>query len=33
MRPIDPSQGEAVSGGDVEFAVYGWSRTPLYASA
>ena len=32
MRPIDPSQGEAVSGRDVEFAVYGWSRTPLYAS-
>jgi len=22
-----------VSGGDIEFAVYGWSRTPLYASA
>jgi signal transduction histidine kinase len=32
MRPVDPSQGEAVSGRDVEFAVYGWSRTPLYAS-
>ena len=32
MRPIDPSQDEAVSGRDVEFAVYGWSRTPLYAS-
>ncbi|MGH9254723.1 MAG: ATP-binding protein [Vicinamibacterales bacterium] len=32
MRPTDPFQGEAVSGRDVEFAVYGWSRTPLYAS-
>jgi hypothetical protein len=32
MRPIDPLQGEAVSGRDVEFAVYGWSRRPAYAS-
>jgi signal transduction histidine kinase len=32
MRPADPLQGEGVSGRDVEFAVYGWSRTPLYAS-
>jgi signal transduction histidine kinase len=32
MRPADPAQGEGVSGRDVEFAVYGWSRTPLYAS-
>ncbi|MBI2188317.1 MAG: HAMP domain-containing histidine kinase [Acidobacteria bacterium] len=32
MRPVDPAQGEGVSGRDVEFAVYGWSRTPLYAS-
>jgi len=32
MRPVDPSQDEAVSGRDVEFAVYGWSRRPLYAS-
>ena len=32
MRPADPRQGEGVSGRDVEFAVYGWSRTPLYAS-
>ncbi|MBI3047426.1 MAG: HAMP domain-containing histidine kinase, partial [Acidobacteria bacterium] len=32
MRPADPLQGEGVSGRDVEFAVYGWSRAPLYAS-
>jgi signal transduction histidine kinase len=32
MRPNDPLQGEGVSGGDIEFAVYGWSRTPVYAS-
>jgi signal transduction histidine kinase len=32
MRPVDPFTDEAVSGQDVEFAVYGWSRTPLYAS-
>ena len=32
MRPADPMRGEAISGRDVEFAVYGWSRTPLYAS-
>ena len=32
MRP-DPAQGEGVSGRDIEFAVYGWSRTPLYASS
>jgi len=32
MRPADPLRGEAISGRDVEFAVYGWSRTPLYAS-
>jgi signal transduction histidine kinase len=32
MRP-DPAQGEGESGRDIEFAVYGWSRTPLYASS
>jgi signal transduction histidine kinase len=32
MRPSDARQGEGVTGGDVEFAVYGWSRTPLYSS-
>ena len=33
MRPADPLRGEGISGRDVEFAVYGWSRTPLYASS
>lgn len=32
MRPADVLRGEGISGGDVEFAFYGWSRTPLYAS-
>jgi signal transduction histidine kinase len=32
MRPADPAQDEGVTGRDVEFSVYGWSRTPLYAS-
>jgi signal transduction histidine kinase len=32
MRPVDPRQDEGIFGRDVEFAVYGWSRTPLYAS-
>jgi len=32
MRPADPVPDEGISGRDVEFAVYGWSRTPLYAS-
>ena len=31
MRP-DPFQDEGISGRDVEFAAYGWSRAPLYAS-
>jgi signal transduction histidine kinase len=31
MRPQD-SRAEGTSGRDVEFAVYGWSRTPLYSS-
>jgi signal transduction histidine kinase len=33
LRPAAPQRTEGVSGRDVEFAVYGWSRTPLYASA
>ena len=33
LRPAEPQREEGVSGGDVEFAVYGWSRTPLYSSA
>ncbi|OFW17403.1 MAG: hypothetical protein A3H29_04245 [Acidobacteria bacterium RIFCSPLOWO2_02_FULL_67_21] len=32
MRPADPLNSEGVSGRDVELAVYGWSRTPIYAS-
>ena len=32
MRPADPLRGEGISGRDIEFALYGWSRTPLYAS-
>ncbi|MBF8300187.1 MAG: kinE 2, partial [Acidobacteria bacterium] len=32
MRPADPLRGEGISGRDVEFAFYGWSRTPIYAS-
>jgi signal transduction histidine kinase len=30
LRRDDPLRREDVSGGDVEFAVYGWSRTPIY---
>ncbi|HEU5259383.1 MAG TPA: HAMP domain-containing sensor histidine kinase [Vicinamibacterales bacterium] len=33
LRPVEPQRSEGVSGGDIEFAVYGWSRMPLYASA
>ena len=33
LRPAEPTRTEGVSGGDIEFAVYGWSRTPLYTSA
>jgi len=32
LRPIEPQPEEGVSGQDIEFAVYGWSRTPLYSS-
>ena len=33
LRPVEPQRNEGISGGDVEFAVYGWSRIPLYTSA
>ena len=33
LRPVEPQRTEGISGGDVDFAVYGWSRMPLYASA
>ena len=33
LRPVEPQRSEGISGGDIEFAVYGWSRMPLYASA
>ena len=32
LRPVDPQRGDGLSGRDVEYAVYGWSRTPLYSS-
>jgi signal transduction histidine kinase len=30
LRPEDPLRSEDVSGRDIEFAFYGWSRTPIY---
>ena len=33
VRPKDPRPAEGVAGRDVEYAVYGWSRTPLYSSS
>jgi signal transduction histidine kinase len=33
LRPAEPTREEGVSGGDIEFAVYGWSQMPLYASS
>jgi signal transduction histidine kinase len=33
LRPAELQRQEGVSGGDVEFAVYGWSRAPLYSSS
>jgi len=33
LRPSDPLRGEGVTGRDVEFAFYGWSRTPLFTSS
>jgi signal transduction histidine kinase len=32
VRPQEPLRREGVAGRDVEFAVYGWSRQPLYSS-
>ena len=32
LRGPDPQQREGFAGRDVEYAVYGWSRTPLFAS-
>ena len=32
LRPADPLRTESLSGGDIEYVVYGWSRTPIYAS-
>ncbi|HEV8316764.1 MAG TPA: HAMP domain-containing sensor histidine kinase [Vicinamibacterales bacterium] len=32
LRPDDPQLSEGISGRDIEYAVYGWSRRPLYAS-
>src|SRR4029079_14250724 len=33
LRPVEPTREEGVSGGDIEFAVYGWSQRPRYAPA
>jgi signal transduction histidine kinase len=30
MRPSDPQRDQPLAGHDVEYAVYGWSRTPSY---
>jgi signal transduction histidine kinase len=32
LRPERTAQAEGVSGRDVEFVVYGWSRAPIFAS-
>jgi signal transduction histidine kinase len=32
MRPADSQRDRRLAGRDVEYAVYGWSRTPLYQS-
>ena len=32
LRPRGATGDRRVPGGDIEYAVYGWSRTPLYAS-
>ena len=32
VRPQEPLRREGVAGRDVEFAVYGWSKQPLYSS-
>ena len=33
VRPEDTLRDEGVAGRDVEYAVYGWSRTPVYSSS
>ncbi len=33
VRPEDSLRNEGVAGRDVEYAVYGWSRTPVYSSS
>ena len=33
LRPADELRGEGLAGDDVEFAAYGWSRTPFYPVA
>jgi signal transduction histidine kinase len=33
LRPPDAMRGEGLRGRDVEYAVYGWSRTPIYSSS
>jgi signal transduction histidine kinase len=33
VRPDDPVRSEGIAERDVEYAVYGWSRTPLYSSS
>ena len=33
LRPTEALRGEGVAGVDVEYAVYGWSGAPLYASS
>jgi signal transduction histidine kinase len=32
LRPPDATRGEGLRGRDVEYAFYGWSRTPIYSS-
>jgi signal transduction histidine kinase len=32
VRPANPQRSEGVAGRDVEYAVYGWSRTPVFSS-
>ncbi len=32
VRPTDPLRGEGLTGRDVEYVHYGWSRTPIYWS-
>jgi signal transduction histidine kinase len=33
LRPPDEMRGEGLLGRDIEYAVYGWSRTPDYSSS